>query len=44
MAGIQWAFLALAIPFYFFSARILTFTSSYGPQKRLKGGATGLMK
>lgn len=35
MAGIQWAVLAIAFVFYFFSKRILTFTDSYGPQKRL---------
>ncbi|KAK4546136.1 hypothetical protein LTR36_002273 [Oleoguttula mirabilis] len=35
MAGIQWALLAFAIPFYFFSTKILALTSTYGPQKRL---------
>lgn len=35
MAGLQWALLAFAIPFYFFSKQILAFTDTYGPQKRL---------
>ena len=34
MAGLQWALLAFAIPFYLLSRRILNFTDSYGPRKR----------
>lgn len=35
MAGIQWAMLLIAIPIYFFSGKLLAFTNSYGPQKRV---------
>jgi hypothetical protein len=35
MAGLEWVMLAIGIPFYFFSDRILAFTSTYGPQKRV---------
>ncbi|KAK5719971.1 hypothetical protein LTR15_007244 [Elasticomyces elasticus] len=36
MAGIQWAVLLLAVPIYFFSKRILSFTNTYGPMKRMQ--------
>lgn len=37
MAGLEWALMLLAIPFYFFAKKISKFTGRYGPQKRLKG-------
>lgn len=39
MAGLEWALLAFGLPFFFFSAKILKFTSKYGPQKRLSKAA-----
>lgn len=35
MAGVEWALLLIAVPVYFFSGKLLAFTNSYGPQKRV---------
>lgn len=39
MAGIEWALMLIAIPFYFFSKQILSFTSKYGPMTRLQSSS-----
>jgi len=36
MAGLEWALMAVCLPFYFYSSQILGFTGRYGPQKRLR--------
>lgn len=35
MAGLEWALMAISLPFYFYSSQVLSFTGMYGPQKRL---------